>query len=641
MTVPLPPGDAEWLETDGIGGFASGTMSGVRTRRYHALLLCATMPPAGRMVLVNGVEAWVTTPAGRVAISAQRYAPDIVTGDATRMVDFTADPWPTWTFDVGGGMRVVQEILIDRASCHTVLRWHRSAGDGACEVDVRPMLSGRDYHATHHENGGFDFSARAIGGGVVWRPYASLPAITALSNGAWRSDPEWYRNFLYLAEQQRGLDALEDCGAPGVFSWDLAAADAVLILRAGDAPYARAAPLAAASMASERARRAAFASALARAGDDYLVDRGAGRTVIAGYPWFQDWGRDTFIALRGLTLATGRLDDAEAILRAWSGVVSQGMLPNRFDDGGEEPHYNSVDASLWFVVAAHDFLQEAEAAGRRVAAEGLWNAVAAILDGYARGTRYGIRADADGLLTAGEAGWQLTWMDAKVGDWVVTPRRGKPVEVQALWINALRIGAAHDARYAAMADAATASFLRRFPDPGSGGLFDVVDEDGTAGHNDAQVRPNQIFAVGGLPFAVVDGALARGIVDLCERVLLTPMGLRSLAPSDTAYCPHYRGTPLHRDGAYHQGTVWPYLLGAFVEAWLRVHGDAPAQRDEARQRFVAPLLASATQYGLGHVCEVADGDAPHAGGGCPFQAWSVGEMLRIERMLGVERMLGR
>jgi predicted glycogen debranching enzyme len=625
---------AEWLESDGIGGYASGTAGGARTRRYHALLLSATAPPAGRVVLVNGLEAWLTTDSGRVPISTQHYAPDVIHPDGYRHItSFEANPWPTWTFDAGGGVAVTQEILVDRAGCETVVRWRRVAGKGVCALEVRPLLSGRDIHSLHHENPAFDFSSSVVGGNVVWRPYAGLPAVTALTNGAWRAAPDWFRRFLYVAEQARGLDDEEDLGSPGIFAWDLARGPAVMVLRAGDSPLASAVAHADELIAAERARRAGFATALSRAADSYLVDRGSGRTVLAGFPWFSDWGRDTFIALRGLAIGTGRLDDAEAILTAWSGAVSEGMLPNRFPDHGDTPEYNAVDASLWFVVAVHDFLCAAAATGRNVDAAtraALDGAIGAILRGYHDGTRFGIRCDADGLLAAGVPGVQLTWMDAKVGDWVVTPRIGKPVEIQALWINALRIAGGE---WSVLAKRATASFQARFPDPRTGGLADVVDADHVAGRVDARVRPNQIFAVGGLPFPVLEGGIAKRIVDLAEQVLLTPMGLRSLAPDDPDYAPHYRGGPRERDGAYHQGTVWPWLIGPFVEAWLRVNGRTPTRREEARRRFIAPLQASMDRYGIGHICEVADGEAPHAPGGCPFQAWSVGELIRAERLL--------
>jgi len=362
----------------------------------------------------------------------------------------------------------------------------------------------------------------------------------------------------------------------------------------------------------------------------YVVGRAGGRTIVAGYPWFTDWGRDTFIALRGLLLATGRLAEAEQILLAWSGLVSEGMLPNRFPDDGGTPEYNSVDASLWFVIAVHDFLLAVPEAPSRTT---LRDAVGLILDGYARGTRFGIAADTDGLLRAGVPGQQLTWMDAKVGDWVVTPRIGKPVEVQALWINALRIGAAWWPKWGRQTDLAQMSFLERFPDPDTGGLADVVDVDGLPGQVDRRIRPNQIFAVGGLPTPLLAGAAARRVVDLVEARLLTPMGLRTLAPGEPAYVGRYAGDRVQRDGAYHQGTVWPWLIGPFVEAWLRVRDNAAAAKAEASACFLAPLRAHLDEAGLGHVSEVADGDAPHTPGGCPFQAWSLGELLRAEKLV--------
>jgi predicted glycogen debranching enzyme len=625
-------GDAEWLEPDASGGFASGTVGGARTRRYHALLLTATNPPTGRVVLVNGFEAWTETAAGRTALTAQRYAPDLlVPAGGAPIADFRRDPWPCWTLRLPDGTGIAHEILVDRPSGETLLRWRRVAGDGPCRLSVRPLLSGRDYHALHRENPGFDFGARIAGGNVAWRPYPGMPAIAALTNGTYRQAPDWYRNFLYTAEQARGLDCVEDLATPGIFAWDLAADDAVLVLRAGDGLAVAATERAARMLADEAAARAALGPPLRRAADCYLVDRGAGRTVLAGFPWFTDWGRDTFIAMRGLTLADPRPGDAERILLAWSDAVSEGMLPNRFPDAGDTPEYNSVDASLWFVVAVHEFI-----ASRRPAAavhERLREAVGAILQGYSAGTRYHIAMDEDGLLAAGEPGVQLTWMDARIGDRVITPRIGKPVEVQALWINALRIAGAWDARWNAIAGRATATFLARFPNPANGGLFDVVDADHVPGACDGKLRPNQIFAVGGLPFPIVTGAAARRIVDLVEAHLLTPIGLRSLAPGDPDYIGRYRGDPLARDSAYHQGTVWPWLLGPFVAAWLAVRGGTADAKTEARARFLPPLHAHLETAGLGHVSEVADGDAPHTPGGCPFQAWSLGELIRIEALL--------
>jgi glycogen debranching enzyme len=600
--------DDEWLETDGQGGFASGTAGTIRDRRYHGLLLTCRTPPTGRVMLVNGIDAWIEQASGKTPIAGQRYLPDVVYPDLSGiLVSFVPEPWPCWVFRLADGAAVRQEVFLDPVSGGTILRW-RGVPEGAV-LHVRPLLSVRDYHALSHENGGFDFGFAAVGGNVAWRPYAGQPAVSALTNGAYRHDPCWYRQFLYLRERDRGLDCVEDLASPGVFSWSGVAGDAVMVLRAGDGLAVRAGPAVA-----------------------YPVDRGGGRTIVAGYPWFTDWGRDTFISLRGLLLGTGRVAEAEAVLLGWAEHVSEGMLPNRFGDG-DAAEYNTADASLWFVVAVHDLLQcpEVGVATR----DRLRSAVEAILAGHVKGTRFGIGMDADGLLRAGVPGQQLTWMDAKVGDWVVTPRIGKPVEIQALWFNALRIASGWNPDWVGVADRVRDSFLRRFPDPSSGGLVDVVDAGHQAGAVDASVRPNQIFAVGGLPFVLLEGKAARGVVSLVEEKLLTPLGLRTLSPEDPAYQPRYGGGPLERDGAYHQGTVWPWLMGPFVEAWLRVHGDA----DAAHTRFLAPLMVHLDTAGLGHVSEVADGDAPHTPGGCPFQAWSMGELIRVRAMVQEKRVI--
>lgn len=615
----------EYLEADGLGGFASGTETGERTRRYHALLLTATTPPTGRVVLVNGFDAFVTTAAGRFALTSQRYASGTVDPDgATHLASFTHEPWPTWTFVLPDETTVTQELLVAPGLPRVFLKWSAS---GPAALEVRPFLSGRGYHALHHENDAFRFDAAVDGPRVSWRPYASQPAIVAVSNGVYAHEPFWYRSFLYEDERARGLDHVEDLGAPGVFGFDLEAPAELAFVAGGAGPTNDSSFETIA--ASERARRDAFPSRLHRAADAYLVRRGAGRTIVAGYPWFTDWGRDTFIALRGLCLAAGRLDDAQAILLEWSGAVRDGLLPNRFADR-EEPEYNSVDASLWFVVAVHEYLETAKGAAAADRAR-LVDAADAILDGHARGTRHGIRMDADGLLAAGEPGVQLTWMDARVDGREVTPRIGKPVEVQALWINALHIGSGWSARWAAALARATTSFARFWNADGAC-LYDVVDAGHEAGANDASFRPNQVLAVGGLPFpALTDPARARRVVDAVEARLLTPMGLRSLAPDDPAYVGRCEGGVATRDGAYHQGTAWPWLMGPFVDAWVRVRGDTPAVRAAARRRFLEPLLAGLDRTGLGHIAEIADGDAPHAPRGCPFQAWSVAEALRLDR----------
>ncbi|BAO88467.1 amylo-alpha-1,6-glucosidase [Caballeronia cordobensis] len=625
--------EAEWLEPDAYGGFASGTVGTMRTRRYQALLLTATQPPAGRVVLVNGIEAWLDMNGTRVPLSMQRYAPDILYPDTSAsLLSFDTDPWPTWQYRIDENTTVIAETFVAKETSETVLRWRiTQTTNNAIKLEVRPLLSGRDYHALHHENPAFSFDATLEGERVQWQPYGDLPTICATSNGAYQHAPDWYRNFCYVRERERGLDFTEDLATPGVFTFDLARGEAVLILHAHtghEKPFDETATARAALLASrETERRAAFGSRLARSADAYVVRRNVGKTIIAGFPWFTDWGRDTFISMRGLLLASGRHQEAESILLEWADTISEGMVPNRFPDSGGLPEYNSVDASLWFVVAVHDYLATDHA--HAATTSRLQHAVDAILDGYSRGTRFNIAADADGLLRAGVPGVQLTWMDAKAGDWVVTPRIGKPVEIQALWINALSIASAWSPRWQALRDQARTSFAARFVDPDTHTLFDVVDADHAPGKIDHAIRPNQIFAVGGLPFALVDGEIARAVVEQVQTQLLTPLGLRTLAPSDPAYKAHYAGGVLERDGAYHEGTVWPWLIGPFVEAWVRVHGAAGA-----RERFLTPLYDHLDHYGLDHISEVADADAPHVPGGTPFQAWSLAELMRLDKLLG-------
>ncbi len=634
----------EWLETDGLGGFASGTVSAPRSRRYHALLMRTVGSPAHRFVLVNGMDVHVRTPDNSYALSSQRYQPGVVAPDgSTRLESFERAPWPTWTFRLPCGRAVRQELCVPHGRAATVLTWTIEGDPAGCTLTVRPFLSGRNPHALQHENNAFRFATETSNRALIWRPYDGVPAIAISATGAYTHAPTWYRHFFYEAEHKRGLDDTEDLASPGTFALDFVAGEAVLLFTSPEnedelVAFGAETPreVAARWRAAELKRREALGSALHRAADAYIVRRGAGRTIIAGYPWFTDWGRDTFIALRGLCLATGRLDDARAILLEWAGLVSEGMLPNYFPDGGAVPEYNSVDASLWYIVAVWDYLAACKAVRRRIIRkdlERLHAAVDAILTGYARGTRFGIHADEDGLLFAGQHGVQLTWMDAKVGDWVVTPRIGKPVEVQALWINALRIGTEFNPAWRKLADLAQTSFNRRFWNAENDNLYDIIDVEFQPDRVDGSLRPNQIFAVGGLPFLLLGRERASSVVRAVEQELLTPLGLRTLSPVDPNYQPRYVGGVRERDGAYHQGTAWPWLIGPFVEAWLRVNGATAENMVEARRRFLEPLHAHLEVAGLGHVSEIADAEAPHTPRGCPFQAWSLGELIRIESLL--------
>ena len=623
----------EWLETDGLGGFAMGTVSGVRTRRYHAVLLAASQPPGGRLVLVNGLEVWLESGSASRALCSHMYGNDVIHPDgASRIARFEHEPWPRWTYRLEDGAEIVEELFVAHGEPVTVITWKGTAGT----LRVRPLLSGRDMHALHHENDAFRFDASESDGVVAWRPYDDVPEIVAAHDGSYMHGPMWFRNFTYAEERARGLEFHEDLGSPGILSWDLARGPATLVLAAGREALAQASEL----RARERTRRSSFAAPLLRAADAYLVARGKGKTIIAGYPWFGDWGRDTFIALRGLSLASGHLEEAREILLAWAPTVSEGMLPNRFAETATAPEYNSVDASLWYVLAVFEYLRAAGKTCPPSSRKSLWRAVRAILDGYVRGTRFGIRLDTDGLIAAGESGVALTWMDARVGDQPVTPRVGKPVEVQALWLNALSAvieagGPEAVERWEEMFERGVDSFRRRFWNEERSSLYDVIDVDHVPGKVDPAIRPNQIFAAGGLPLTILDTAHARRVVDLAFEKLWTPMGPRSLAPGEPGYCAHDEGGVPDRDGCYHQGTVWPWLAGAFVEAWLVSRGRTAQAKAEARERFLTPLAAHGSEAGLGHLSEIADAEPPHVPRGCPFQAWSMGELIRMAAMLDV------
>ncbi|WP_417738397.1 amylo-alpha-1,6-glucosidase [Rosistilla oblonga] len=644
MTVDDDRDFSEWLETDGLGGFASGTVCGQRTRRYHALLLVAEKPPAERVVLVNGIDVVVETPDGEYPISTQYYRGDVRSPDGgKRLESFSIDPWPTWRFEISDAVTIVQELFVPEGLPGVAMRWRVEGPRGGLSLRVRPFLSGRDFHALHHANPDFDSTTYRAAGSLSWQPYPDMPSIHAQANARFIEAPDWYYGFLYTAERERGLDDLEDLATPGELHWDLNPQDAYLLLSANQ-PMSKlseneglAAEESYAAIAQQERHRREQAGREAETVRSYIVKRGAGASVIAGYPWFGDWGRDTFIALRGLCLTSpDRLDIAHRILLLWSETVSQGMLPNRFPDRGDTPEYNAVDASLWYIVAVQESFDAHRREKRGLPHDEttrLLAAVNAILDGYTAGTRYGIRMEDDGLIAAGEPGVQLTWMDAKVGDWVVTPRIGKPVEIQALWINALAFASRYDRDRRAQLEIAQASFTEKFWNEADGYLHDIVDLDHVSGSVDAAFRPNQLFAAGGLPIALLDDEKCRRVVEAVEARLLTPIGLRSLAPGHPDYKPRYQGDLRTRDAAYHQGTVWPWLMGPFVEAWLKVQHGSDAAKSQAKQRFLQPMQEHLQQAGLGHISEVADAEPPHTPRGCPFQAWSYGEYLRIQAMV--------
>jgi predicted glycogen debranching enzyme len=632
----------EWLETNGLGGFASSTIIGLNTRRYHGLLVAATKPPVGRLVLLARLEETLLIDGKRFDLSANRYPGVIQPQGFHHLKQFRLDPFPVFTYEVEG-IEMEKSVFMIHGENSAVIQYelrknNRPDVPKSLRLEIRPLIAFRDYHATTHENGVINPEVEERSGLASVTPYRGLPSLHLAHNAIeLRKTGNWYRNFEYDAERERGLDFSEDLFNPFMLCFDLRLRRQASIIASTDQrDVTQAVEYRRAEITRRRKALVAspiedgFAQSLAAASDQYLVSRGEEKTVIAGYHWFGDWGRDTMIALPGLTLPTGKYDVARSVLRTFAKHVDRGMLPNRFPDAGETPEYNTVDAVLWFFEAARAYL--AYARDLEFVRDELYPVFADIISWHTRGTRYGIKVDSSGLLASGELGVQLTWMDAKVGDRVVTPRRGKPVEIQALWYNALCImedlanrfrDEAAQKRYRHMAAVAQWSFNRLFWNEKLGCLYDVVN----SGPPDPSVRPNQIFAVS-LPHSMLRQDRARRVVEKVEEHLLTPFGLRTLAPSDPLYRGHYTGGPNERDGAYHQGAVWPWLLGPFITAYIKVAGGNEEARRQA-QAWLSPLESHLTEAGLGHISEIFEGDAPHRPCGCIAQAWSVAEILRV------------
>jgi predicted glycogen debranching enzyme len=628
----------EWLETNGLGGFASSTISGINTRRYHGLLFAATKPPVGRLLMLSKLEETLVIDGHRYDLSANQY-PGVIHPEGFRFLrGFRLDPFPVFTYEVEG-LHLEKSIFMLHGENTTVIQYMlRPAKSGvACAIEIRPLIAFRDYHSMAHENTEFDVRFRAERGLVTMMPYFDEPTLYLAHDAVEvTSLGDWYRNFEYEREKERGFNGTEDLLNPCVLVFDLGKrnrASLVASTERRDAGRAKEYE----NREVERRRSVvapsryndALVYSLISASDQFVVARGKQKSVIAGYPWFGDWGRDTMIALPGLTLLTGRIDVAQSILSEFARHVDQGMLPNRFPDSGETPEYNTVDATLWFFEAIRALTQYSK--DYTFVQKQLYPTLKDIIDWHVMGTRYNIKVDDDGLLFAGEEGVQLTWMDAKVGNWVVTPRTGKPVEIQALWYNALnimsdlatRFGDTDSAmKYTEMAEHARHSFNEQFWNEEAGCLYDVINGD----TRDGAIRPNQIFAIS-LEHSLLDHSRARSVVEVVQRELLTPFGLRSLSPSDPQYIGRYAGSPLERDGAYHQGTVWAWLIGPFLTAYVRINEGSREAREQAGA-WLEPFRAHLSQAGLGQISEVFDGDAPHNPGGCIAQAWSVAEVLR-------------
>jgi len=636
----------EWLVTNGLGGYASGTLSGVATRRYHGLLVAALEPPVGRTVLVGGMVEHAMYDGASYALSAQEYGGGAIDPRGyLNLESFRLEgTLPVWRFALADAL-LERRLWMPHGANTTYITYRLLRGTGDVELSLTPLVTYRDFHSLISGQG-WQPGVEAHPQGAIVRAFGGASPFRLLAdNGEFESTGEWYWNVHHREESARGLDDRADLFAPGTFHLTLRSGEeACLVFTAEEDDPAPAS----ASLAAEQTRQRellAVASAersapaiqqLTLAADQFVVERrtegsAPGKTVIAGYHWFNDWGRDTMISLPGLTLATGRASDAAEILRTFALYVEDGLLPNNFpDSSGAVPGYNTADATLWYIIAIHAY---DNATGDDALIDDLLPVLRDIIGHHIAGIRYAIGVDsADGLLHAGEQGVQLTWMDARVGDWVVTPRIGKPVEINALWYNALRIVAgllsSRDPDAAAalttLANQTQASFRARFRHPDHRGLADVVD--GPDG-DDWSVRPNQLFAVS-LPYPLIEGDDARDMVAAASQALMTSFGPRSLAPSDAAYCGDYGGDPLRRDGSYHQGPVWSWLTGAIAEAHLRINGDRNATLD-----ILQPFTHHLSDGGLGSISEILEGDPPHRPRGCVAQAWSVAEVLRAWRLL--------
>ena len=635
----------EWLETNGLGGYASATVNGCNTRRYHGLLVAAIKPPVGRFVLLSKVEETLVIDGRSYELGTNRFPGVIHPQGFQHLKQFSLAPFPTLCFSIAG-TEIEKTLFMVHGENTTVIQYRLKKISATATLELRPFLAFRDYHSLTHENAAINGHIEKKAGQVSFTPYSDLPTLYLANNaGELEASGIWYRNFEYEAERERGLDFREDLFNPCVLRFNLNSNPKPTII-ASVSPHEVSEAEDYRRLETSRRQQNLhsspvnndFVNALSAAADQYIVSRGEQKSVIAGYHWFSDWGRDTMIALPGLTLPTRRYDVARGILRTFAKYADCGMLPNRFPDAGETPEYNTVDATLWFFEAVRAYL--AHTRDLTFVQNELYAILADIIGWHVRGTRFGIKLDSAGLLNSGEPGVQLTWMDAKVGDWVVTPRMGKPVEIQALWYNAICImediaGRVGDdvmrKRYSGMASLTKWSFNRLFWNEKSGCLFDVVSN----GTPDGSIRPNQILAVS-LPHSMLNGEKGRQVVATVQEHLLTPYGLRTLAPTDPQYRGRYTGDGRSRDGAYHQGTVWPWLMGPFITAYVKVNQGTELARRQA-ETWLAPLQHHLAEAGLGQISEVFEGDEPHRPVGCVAQAWSVAEILRatVEDIHGI------
>lgn len=630
----------EWLETNHTGAYTMGTVAGVNTRRYHSLLLASLRPPAERYSILPRVEERVTINGAAFELGTVQYPGTVQPRGFELLEEFRLDPFPIWRYRAQDATIEKTVCLLDRQQS-VLLRYSSSQ---PCRLEVRLFLAFRDYHSLGHRNTAVRTAATEQNGAVAFTPYRDLPPVSVLHSGAFHAHSDWYLNQEYLRELDRGLDFREDLFSPGNLAFDLAPGQNAWLIATLEPERFPSPPDAAAIesvLESEAKRRrfprsTPFETSLSRALDQFRIRRFDGRpSLIAGYPWFTDWSRDLLIGLPALLAMGFPSKEAREMLQLLLERRSQGLLPNRFPDREAPLEYNTADASLWFFVAANHLMDQAGDSAFLQSA--LFPAAEDIIAWHFRGTGDRIRVDpADHLLAAGTPDTQLTWMDARVSGKPVTPRNGKPVEINALWYNALKIAAKwaamlgrNDRReaYEAAARETLQSFRDHFWNEDEGCLYDVLGPDGP----DVRIRPNQLFALS-LPFPLLESKQARSVIRVVQKKLLTPMGIRTLDPMDPAYCPRYEGMLPERDAAYHQGTVWPWLMGPFVQAYLYACGES-----ERTVGFCGKLLSrfegQLTACCLGSLAEVYDAEPPQRPGGCPAQLWSVAQIaLTLKRV---------
>jgi predicted glycogen debranching enzyme len=634
---------SEWLETNGLGGWASTTISGCNTRCYHGLLVAAN-PPAERTVLVSKLDETIVTNGQRIGLSTNDYGNSIDPQGHWYLQSFSKNLYPEFIYETAG-VQLRKSVVMLYGSNTTLLKYEVLKADNPFILEFLPLLTSRNYHKLKHADGTINRQATFIDNQFRIKLYENAPEIfIQLNGGQFKANPNWYFNFNYSQEKARGLEFTEDLFNPGTLSVEVKEGDTTyIILSTEDNTTANAALL----FDIETERRKALLEGqsadpvvqqLVLAADQFIVQKDNLKTIIAGYHWFTDFSRDTMISLPGLCLTTKRFEDARKILSSSAQSVSDGMLPNRIDEDRKEPVYNSVDGTLWFFVAVYKYLQATS--DKNFVLSELLPVMKDIIEWYQKGTRFNIHADKDGLLYAGENGLQLTWMDAKVNGQVITPRMGKPVEIQALWYNALMIYSellkldqqddlADETE--TMADKVKATFTKKFWNATGKYLYDALDENDQP---DTSVRPNQLFAIS-LPFALIDGTKAKSVIKVVEEKLYTPKGLRSLSPDDPKYIPAYSGNPSQRDASYHQGTVWSWLTGAYVDSLLKVSSSAPQKKKVAK--VIEAFVPQLSEAGMGTISEIFDAEPPFEPKGTIAQAWSVAEILRVMKEYGLEQ----